>query len=162
LYSKRWLAYCRHIRRILSYISPLTNKVPAHLRSTLMLRVMVSDLTQYTYSIQRLLSISRYSLFTYDPTAGAPLIRVYLLCITYESLAVSEPSVVCQTTNVQVQAWLIPHGPRLQSESMLHRYLNAAAQTQSRSYSLSTYPLKDGVHHTLAIDAQPWATIDHT
>jgi hypothetical protein len=49
-YYKTWLAYSRLTWRIQLSISLLRNKVQAHLRSTLLLRVMVSDLTQHTYS----------------------------------------------------------------------------------------------------------------
>ena len=49
-YPKRQLAYCRLTWRILPSISSLRNAVQAHLRSTLLLRSIVPDLTPHTYS----------------------------------------------------------------------------------------------------------------
>jgi len=98
-YLKTWLAYSRQTRWIQQSISSLRHEVQAHLRSTLLSSVMVSDLTPHAYSIQRLISTCRHSLFRYDPTPGTPLNRGYPLCITFESVAASTQSVICQTLN---------------------------------------------------------------
>jgi len=55
-YSETRLGYSRLTRRIPPSISSLRNAVQAHLRSTLLMCVTVSDLTPHTYSIQRLIS----------------------------------------------------------------------------------------------------------
>jgi len=99
LYPKTRLAYSRRTRRIQPSILSLRNEVDAHLRSTLLSSVMVSNLTQHAYSIQWRMSICRHWLFTYDPTPGMPLNREYPLCITFESVAASTPSGICQTLN---------------------------------------------------------------
>jgi len=98
-YPKTRLAYSSHTRRIPPSISSLSNEIQAHLTSTLLSSVMVSDLTPHPYSIQRLISTCRHSLLTYDPTPGTPLNREYPLCITFESVAASTESVICQTLN---------------------------------------------------------------
>ena len=51
-YPKTWLAYSRLTRRIQPSISSLRNDVQAHLRSTLISSLMVSDLIPHAYSIQ--------------------------------------------------------------------------------------------------------------
>ena len=98
-YANTRLAYCSLTRRIQLCISSLRNGVQAHLRSTLLLSVMVPDLTPHAYSIQRLISTSRHSLFTDDPTPGMPLNRVYPLCVTFQSVAASTQTVICETLN---------------------------------------------------------------
>jgi len=98
-YPKTRLAYSRLTRRIPPTISSLSNEIHARLRSTLLSSVMVSDLTPHAYSIHRLISTCRHSLFTYDSTPGTPLNREYPLCITFESVAASTQSVICQTRN---------------------------------------------------------------
>jgi len=99
LYSKIQLTYCRVARRIPPSISSLSNYFQAHLRTTLLSSMMVSDLTPNTYSNQQLSSTCRQSLFIYNPTPGMPLHRKYPLCITFESVAASTESVICQTMN---------------------------------------------------------------
>jgi len=90
MYRKTWLAYLRLTRRIQSSISLLSNKVQVHLTSTLLSRLMVSDLTPYAYSIHWLILTSHYSLLTYyptpgyGPTPGMPLNHKYPLRITLE------------------------------------------------------------------------------
>jgi hypothetical protein len=96
-YSKTRLAYSMISQRIQPSISSLSHGIQGHLRSTLPSIVMVSDLTPHAYSVQRLISTCRHSLFTYDPTPGTPLNREYPLCITFESVAASAQSVIFQT-----------------------------------------------------------------
>jgi hypothetical protein len=98
-YTKTPLAYCRLIWSILPSLSSRRNEVQLHLRSTLLASIMVSDSTPHTYSIQRLISICRHSVFTYDPTPGTPLNRVYPHCIIFESAAASTQGVNCQRPN---------------------------------------------------------------
>ena len=84
-YPGTQLAYCRLTRRIQPSIFLLRNKVQAHLKSTLLLRLMVSDWTPHSHSVHRQILTSRHSLLTYDLTPGTPLNRVYYpLCITLE------------------------------------------------------------------------------
>jgi len=99
LYPKTRLAYSWLTQRIQPSISSLRNEVQAHLRSTFLSCVMVSDLTPQAYSIQRLISTCRHSLLTYDPTPGMLLNCEYPLCITFESVAASTQSVICQNLN---------------------------------------------------------------
>ena len=63
-YPKTRLAYSRLTLRIQPSISSLKNEVQIHLRSTLLSSVIISDLTPQTYSIQRLISTSKHTLFT--------------------------------------------------------------------------------------------------
>jgi len=98
-YLKTWLVHSRLTGRIQPSISSLRNEVQAHLRSTLLSSVMVSDLIPHAYSIQRLISTCRHSVFTYDPTPATPLNCEYPLCITFQPVAASTQSVICQTLN---------------------------------------------------------------
>jgi len=98
-YPKTRLAYSRLTRWIPPSIFSLSNEIQAHLRSTFLSSVMVTDLTLHAYSIQRLISTCRHSLFKYNPTSGTPLNREYPLCTTFESVAASTQSVICQTRN---------------------------------------------------------------
>jgi len=124
-YRETRLAYSRHTRRITPSISSLSNEIQAHLRSTLLLSVMVSDSTPHTYSIQWPISPCRHSSFTYHPTPGTPLNHKYPLCITFGSEAAGAQSVICQTLNLLVQVQLIPLEPSVISESKLHQYVKA-------------------------------------
>ena len=76
-YPEIQLAYSRLTQRILPSISGLRNDVQAHLKSTLLSRLMASDLTAPVYSIYRPILTSSHSLLTYDPTPGTPLNREY-------------------------------------------------------------------------------------
>jgi len=98
-YPKTPLTYSRLTWRIQLRISSLRNEFQAHLRFTLLSSVMVRDLTPHAYCIQRQISTSRHSLITYDPTPGMPLYGVCPLCITFESVAASTQSDICQTLN---------------------------------------------------------------
>ena len=136
-YPKTRQAYSRLTRTIQLSISSLWNQVHARLRSTLLLNLMVSDLTPHAYYIQRLISTTRFSLWTYNPTSGMPLNCVYPLHITlewfillhsnhifflpqcFESVALSTQSVICQRVYFKVQAQRIPLGPSLISVAML-------------------------------------------
>jgi hypothetical protein len=98
-HPKTRLAYSWLSRTILPSISSLRHEIKAHLRSTLLPSVMVTNLTPHAYYIQRLISTCRHSLFTYDATPATPLNHEYPLCITFESLAASTQSVIFQIRN---------------------------------------------------------------
>ena len=98
-YPKTWHLYSRLNCRISPIISLLSNEIQAHLRSSLLSSVMVSDLTRHTYSIQWLILTCRHPLFTYDSTPDMPLNHEYPLYITFESVAASTQRVICQTLN---------------------------------------------------------------
>ena len=83
-YPETRLAYSRLPRRKPPSISSLRNEIQAPLRSTLLSRLMVSDLTPHAYSIQRPILTSRDPLLLYDPTPGTPLNCAYPLRITLE------------------------------------------------------------------------------
>jgi len=89
-YPETRLACFRLTRRIQLSIFSLRNEVQAHLKSTLLSRLMVSDLTPHTYSIHRPILTSCYLSLTYNPTPGhdrtpgTPLYRGYPLRITLE------------------------------------------------------------------------------
>jgi hypothetical protein len=84
-YPDTRLAYATPPRGILPSISSVRNAVQAHLTSTLLPRLMVSDLTLYTYSIHRPIFTIRFSVLThhstpgYDPTTAMFLNSVYPL-----------------------------------------------------------------------------------
>jgi len=127
-YPKTGLMYSRLTGWIQPSISTLRNQVQAHLRSTLLSSVMVSNLTPYAYSIRQLIPTCRYSLFTNDSTPGTPPNCEYPHCNTFESVAGSTQSVICQTQNIWVQGQLIQLEPRLISRPMLNLYVKAAAK----------------------------------
>jgi len=129
-YPETQFAYSRLTQRIQPSISSLRNEVQAHLKSTILLSLMVADLTLHAYSILRPILTSHHSLLTYDPTPCIPPNCVYTLCITlnpfillhskhifflpeyFESVAASTHRVsIFQTVNSSVQVRLIPLGP---------------------------------------------------
>jgi hypothetical protein len=83
-YPETQLTYSRLPRSEQPSISSLRNEIQAHLRSTLLSRLMVWDLTPHAYSIQRPILTSRDQLLSYDPTPGTPLNCAYPLRITLE------------------------------------------------------------------------------
>jgi len=83
-YPKIHLVYSWLTRSIQLSIVSISNEVQVHLRSTLLTSLMISHLTPHVYSIQRLVSTGRHSLFTYYPTSGKPLNCIYPLHITFE------------------------------------------------------------------------------
>ena len=89
-YPETRLTNFRLIGIIQPSISSHRNEVQAHLKSTLLWRVMVSDLTSYVNSIRRPTTTCFYPSITYDPTLGydptpgMPLDHVYPLRITLE------------------------------------------------------------------------------
>jgi len=144
------LVYFRLTRRIQPSISSLRNEVQEHLKSTLLSRLMVSDLTLATYSIHRPILTSRYSWFMYDPTprydptAGTPLNHVYPLRITLERFILLHSKLILSFLNA-LNLWLPAHTeshlsdakllgggaayparPKLISQSMVDRYVKAA------------------------------------
>jgi hypothetical protein len=84
LYPETRLAYSRLLRRKQPSISSLRNEIQTHLRSTLLSRLMVSDLSPHPYSIQYPILKSCDPLLSYDPTPGTPLNCAYPLRITLE------------------------------------------------------------------------------
>jgi len=137
--------YSRLIQRIQPSISSLRNEVQAHLKSTLLSRLMVSDLTPHTYSIHRPILTSSHSLLTYDPTPGMPMNRVYPLRIALEPFILLHSKHIFSFLNA-LNLWLPAHTechlsdtkllgagaahsarPKLISDSMLDRYVKAAA-----------------------------------
>jgi len=119
-YPKTHLAYSRCIRTPQCNILPLRKEIQTHLGSTLLSRLMVSDLTPFIYSIQSLISTRCHWVLTYNLTWGMDLHCVYPLRITleqfillhsklifflpesFESVAASTQSVICQTLNISV------------------------------------------------------------
>jgi hypothetical protein len=83
-YPETQIAYSRLTQRIQPTISSFRNEVQAHLKSTLLSRLMVSNLTPHTYSIHRPILTHSHSLLTYDPTSGMPLTHVCPLRIALE------------------------------------------------------------------------------
>jgi len=83
-YPETRLTYSRLTRRIQMSISSLRNEVQAHLKSTLLSRLMVSDLTPQAYSIHRPILTCSHSLLTCYPTPGMPLNCVSPLHIALE------------------------------------------------------------------------------
>jgi len=67
-YPETWLAYSRLTRIVQPSISSLRNEVQAHLKSTILSSLMVSDLTPHAYSIHRPILTSRHSLLSYALT----------------------------------------------------------------------------------------------
>ena len=126
-YPKTQLTYSKLTGRIQLSIPSLRNEVQAHLRSTLLSSVMVSDWTPRTYSIQHLISTCRHSLFTYDPTPGMPLNREYPLCITIEFCRCQHTDCHLSDTELLGAGEAHPARTQLISESMLDRYVKAAA-----------------------------------
>jgi hypothetical protein len=83
-YPETRLAYSRLPRRQQPSFFSLRNEIQAHLRSTLLSRLMVSDLAPHVYSIQRPILTNGDQLLSYDPTPGTPLNSAYPLRITLE------------------------------------------------------------------------------
>jgi len=83
-YPETRLADFKLIRSIQPRISSLRNEVQAHLKSTLLSRLIITDLTLQACSIHRPILTSRHSLLTSALTPGTPLNRVYPLRITLQ------------------------------------------------------------------------------
>jgi hypothetical protein len=83
-YPETCLPYSRLTRSIQLTLSLLRNKVEAHLKGTILLRLIVSDLTLNAYSLHRPIWTCHHLLFTGDLTPGTPLNCVYRLRITVE------------------------------------------------------------------------------
>ena len=107
-YPETWLACSRLTQRKQPSILSLRNEIQAHLRSTLLSRLMVSDLTPHVYSIQRPVLTSRDSLLTYVPTPGTPLNCVYPLRITLEWFIVLHSKHISFFLNA-LNLWLPAH-----------------------------------------------------
>ena len=102
------LAYFRLTRSILPSISLLRHEVPAHLKSTLLSRLIVSDLTPHAYCIHRPILTSCYSLLTYDPTPGTSLNCEYPLHITLEIVILLHSKQIFSFLNA-LNLWLPAH-----------------------------------------------------
>ena len=107
-YLETRLAYSSLTPRIQPSISSLRNEVQAHLKSTLLSRLMASDLTPHAYSIHRPILTSSHSLLTFDPTTGTPLNREYPLCIALERFILLHPKHIFSFLNA-LNLWLAAH-----------------------------------------------------
>ena len=107
-YPEMRLAYSRLTRRIQPSISSLWHEIGVHLRSTLLLRLMVSDFTPHAYSIQHPILTSRDLLLMYEPTTGTPLNCAYPLCITLEWFILLHSKHISSFLNV-LNLWLPAH-----------------------------------------------------
>jgi len=135
-YPETWLAYSRLTRIVQPSISSLRNEVQAHLKSTILSSLMVSDLTQHAYSIHRPILTSRRLLLSYAPTPRRASER-----FTFCSIRSIFPSFLnalnlclpAHTENHLSDMILLgagaahPSRPKLISESMLDWYVKAAA-----------------------------------
>jgi hypothetical protein len=83
-YPETHLVYSRLTERIKPSISSLQNQVPPQLNYTILLTLMVSDLTLHAYCVLRPIWTSRHSGLTHDPTPGTPPKHVYTLHITLD------------------------------------------------------------------------------
>jgi hypothetical protein len=151
LYPKIRLTYSRHTRSIQMTVSSLRHEVQAHLKSTLLSRLTVADLTPHPDSIHWPVLSSRYSLLTsdptpgYGPTPGKPLNCVYPLRITLERFILLHSKHIFSFLNL-LNLWppahtechlshpklfgagaVHPAGPKLISESMLDQYVKATS-----------------------------------
>jgi hypothetical protein len=145
LYRETQLVYPRLTRRIQPSISSPRNEAQARLKSSLLSRLMVSDLTPHTYSIHRPILTCSHSFLTYYPTPGTPLNRVYPLRITLKRFTLLHSKHIFSFLNA-LNLWLPAHTEchlsdtkllgagaahptraKLISESMLVRYVKAAA-----------------------------------
>jgi hypothetical protein len=102
------LAYSRLNRRIQLSISSLKNQIQTHLRSTLLSRSMVSDMTPHACSIQPPIWTSHDALLTYDPTPGMPLNFAYPLHITLEWFILLHSKHIWSFLNA-LNLWLLAH-----------------------------------------------------
>jgi len=122
-----------------------TPEIQVHLKFTHLSRLMVSDLTLHTYSIHWPILTSSHSLLTYNPTPGTPLNRIYPLRIALERFILLHSKHIFAFLNA-LNLWLPVHTechlsdtnllgvcaahpawPKLIPESMLDRYVKAAA-----------------------------------
>jgi len=169
-YPETLLAYSRLPRRVQLSIFSLRNEVQAHLKGTILSSLIVSDLTPHAYSIQRPIFTSHHSLLSYTPTPRRASERFILLSRGILS-SFGNPLNLClpahteshhSDTKLLCAGAAHPARPQQISESLLDRYVKAAASMPYMSCSVSTYHLEEGVHHTLTVDAQPWAINFHT
>jgi len=107
-YPETRLAYSRLPPREQLSISSLWNEIQAHLRSTLLSRLMVSDLTPHANAIQRQVVTSRDQLLSYDPTPATPLNRPYPLRITLEWFVLLHSKHIWSFLNA-LNLWLPAH-----------------------------------------------------
>jgi len=144
-YLETRLVYFRLTRRIQPSISSLRNEVHAHLKSTLLSRLIVSDLTPHADAIHQPILTSCYSFLAYDPTPGTPLNRVCRLRITLQRFILLHSNHISSFLNA-LNLWLPAHTecylsdskhlgagaahsarPKLISKSMVDWYVKAAA-----------------------------------
>jgi hypothetical protein len=134
-YSEIRLTYCRLTWRIELSISSLQNELQAHPNGTMLLKLMVSDLTLHAYSIQRPILTSSHSLFSYAPTPRHASERFILLHLKHISFLHECVESVPASTHWESSfrhiilgagaahpAWL-----KLISHSMPDRYMKATA-----------------------------------
>jgi hypothetical protein len=135
LYPETRFAYSRLTRRVEPSISSLRNEVQAHLKGTMLSSLMVSDLTPHAYSIQQPILTSRLSLLSYAPTPrrASELFILLSRSIFSSFLNALNLCLPAHTENHHSDTKLLgagaahPARPKLICESMLHRYVKAAA-----------------------------------
>jgi hypothetical protein len=135
-YPETRLAYSRLTRIVQPSISSLRNEVQAHLKSTILSSLMVSDLTPHAYSIHRPILTSRHSLLSYAPTTRRASERFTFCSIRSIFSSFLNALNLClpaHTKNHLSNTILLgagaahPSRPKLISESMLDWYVKTAA-----------------------------------
>jgi len=135
-YPKSRLTYSRLTLRIQPSISSLSNEVQAHLGSTLLSSVIISDLTPHAYSIQRLISTmqaliihiwysSRHASELCIPTlhylwiCGCQHTECHLSDTKLLGAGVAHPAL--SQLNIKIYAWLVYEGRRWNAITVILR-----------------------------------------
>jgi len=134
-YHATRLAYSRLTRIVQQSISSLRNEVQAHLKSTILSSLMVSDLTPHAYSIHRPILTSHHLSLSYAPTPRRASER-FTFCsirsIFSSFLNALNLGLPAHTENHLSDTKLLgagaahPSRPKLISASMLDWYVKAA------------------------------------
>jgi hypothetical protein len=135
-YPETRLVYSRLTPRVQPRSSSLRNELRAHLKSTVLSRLMVSDLTPHAYFIHRPILTSRHSLLSYAPTPRHAS-ELFTFCsirsIFSSFLHALNLWLPAHTENHRLDRKCLgagaahPSQPKLISESMLDWYVKAAA-----------------------------------
>jgi hypothetical protein len=148
-YPETRLAYSRLTRIVQPSISLLRNKVQAHLRSTILSSLMVSDLTPHAYSIHRPILTSRHSLLSYAPTprrASEPFTFCSIQSIFSSFLNALNLCLPAHTENHLSETIILGAGAahpsrlKLISESMLDWYVRAPLKCHKCHAPCQTIP----------------------
>ena len=134
-YPETRLAYSRLTWRGQPSISLLRNEVQAHLKGTMLSSLMVPDLTPHAYSIQRPNLTSCHSLLSYAPTPRRASEWFILLSRSIFSSFLNALNLCLPAhaeshhsdTKLLGAGTAHPARRKLISESILHRYVKAAA-----------------------------------